>query len=235
MLILDSQNVLFAQKYPIQVKLADFGISKIMDNTELRTQIGTFGYMAPEIFPGLLECTGESSRYTYSSAVDMWSLVCLLYSVLTGHSPFPGSPYLSLGDYANGRSGFPENPLLERGVSLAGRSFIFKLMCPLPERRPKATVSLLDDWVIPLKAAELPKRPGPIKTPELRLKEEQTMSLPVTTYGVRQTKAQSPEKQDNHPLSSAGAYQALPQTGKAIFRANEVRKLLEARLFYSIC
>lgn len=77
------------------------------------------------------------ARDTYSSAVDMWSLGCLVYSVLAGHSPFPGSSYLPLGDYVNGRSGFPESPLLEKGVSLAGRSFIFKLMCPWPENVPR--------------------------------------------------------------------------------------------------
>jgi serine/threonine protein kinase len=159
--------VLVAQKNPIKVKLSDFGISKITEGTDLKTQIGTFGYIAPEVF-GLLEYTGESSRYTYSSAVDIWSLGCLLYSVLTGHSPFPGSSYLPLGDYVNGRRGFPEIPLLEREVSLAGRSFILKLMSPSPERRPKATVDLLDDWIIPLRVAEPFEKPGfPMAKPKL--------------------------------------------------------------------
>lgn len=192
-----------------------------MDNTELKTQIGTFGYMAPEVF-GLLEYTNESSRYTYSSAVDMWSLGCLVYSVLTGHSPFPGSSYLPLGDYVNGRSGFPESPLLEKGVSLAGRSFIFKLMCPWPEKRPKATVSLLDDWIIPVKAAGLSKRLEPPKSPELLLKEKRTIPNPVATNGTLRMQVRPTEEEHNLPLGSTEVDQTPPQAEEGISRAHMV-------------
>ena len=44
-----AQNVLVAEKDPVHVKLADFGISKQTEGTELKTQVGTFGYMAPEV------------------------------------------------------------------------------------------------------------------------------------------------------------------------------------------
>lgn len=209
--------MLVARKAPIQVKLADFGISKLIDGTELKTQVGTFGYIAPEVF-GLLEDTGESSRYTYSSAVDIWSLGCLLYSVLTGHSPFPGSSYLPLGDYVNGRTGFPETPLLERGVSLAGRSFILKLMCPSPNRRPKAAVDLLDDWVIPLTATNPPEQP------EIPAANIEPISTPPIEHGNGQTKIKPHplERRNGYPFSGTGAITTLGPPVAVSFKSDMV-------------
>ncbi|KAJ5660554.1 hypothetical protein N7507_007005 [Penicillium longicatenatum] len=113
------------------------------DETELRTRIGTDGYMAPEVF-GLLDDSRESSSYT--SAVDIWSLGCLLYYALTKRTPF--SSFLSLQAYAKGDATFPENPLYERCVSLSGRAFIQRLLLPSPEARPRASKQLLANWII---------------------------------------------------------------------------------------
>jgi serine/threonine protein kinase len=130
---------------PIWVKLADFGISKLMqeDETELRTRIGTEGYMAPEVF-GLLDDSRESSSYT--SAVDVWSLGCLLYYALTKRLAF--STFLSLQAYAKGDAAFPEKPLYEKCISLSGRAFIQRLLSRSPEARPKASKRLLASWII---------------------------------------------------------------------------------------
>ncbi len=66
-----------------EIKLGDFGISKLLDSTsELAdTIIGTPYYLSPEI------CNKES--YSYKS--DIWSLGCLIYELLTNHHPFEGS------------------------------------------------------------------------------------------------------------------------------------------------
>jgi serine/threonine protein kinase len=124
------------------VKIADFGISKraIDDETDLRTQIGTQGYMAPEIFD-LVDNSKEDSSYT--SAVDLWSLGCLLYYLLTKETPF--SVY-ELQTYARGHTEFPHNSLITRKVSFPGRSFIKSLLAPFPQDRPKASVGLMKDW-----------------------------------------------------------------------------------------
>lgn len=139
------QNVLVVQKTPVIVKLADFGISKLTreGETELRTRVGTDGYMAPEIF-GLLDDMRESSSYT--SAVDIWSLGCLLYYALTKRSPF--STFSSLRSYAQGDASFPEAPLLENGITISGRAFIERLLWPLPEARPKASKQLIANWTV---------------------------------------------------------------------------------------
>lgn len=61
------------------VKIADFGISKILDPANLTaTMVGTPFYLAPEM------CSNQS--YGYPS--DMWSLGCLIYEILEGHRAF---------------------------------------------------------------------------------------------------------------------------------------------------
>lgn len=136
------------EKSPIWVKLADFGISKpTQDGTELRRRIGTEGYMAPEVF-GLVDDWRESSSYT--SAVDVWSLGCLLYYVLTKSTPF--STFLLLQAYAKGDAAFPETPLYKKGVSLSGRAFIQSLLLRSPEARPKASKQLPATWIIDTRA-----------------------------------------------------------------------------------
>lgn len=61
-----------------QIKLADFGLSKIIWDSKTMTPCGTVGYTAPEIV--------KDERY--SKSVDMWALGCVLYTVLCGFPPF---------------------------------------------------------------------------------------------------------------------------------------------------
>lgn len=130
---------------PILIKLADFGISKMNreGNTELRTNVGTDGYIAPEIY-SLVDDWREDSSYT--TAVDIWSLGCLLYYMLTRHTPFP--TFLSLQAYAERIASFPERPLLQKGVSLGGRALIQRFLMLSPDNRPNASKELLKDWII---------------------------------------------------------------------------------------
>ncbi len=61
-----------------RVKIADFGLSKVVWNEETMTPCGTVGYTAPEIV--------KDERY--SKSVDMWALGCVLYTLLCGFPPF---------------------------------------------------------------------------------------------------------------------------------------------------
>lgn len=61
-----------------QIKLADFGLSKVIWDSETMTPCGTVGYTAPEIV--------KDERY--SKSVDMWALGCVLYTLLCGFPPF---------------------------------------------------------------------------------------------------------------------------------------------------
>ncbi|KAE8333184.1 kinase-like domain-containing protein [Aspergillus sergii] len=69
-----------------KVKLADFGLSKVMGSTGTTTPCGTVGYAAPEIV--------KDERY--SKSVDMWSIGCILYTLLCGFRPFDEDSISSL-------------------------------------------------------------------------------------------------------------------------------------------
>ncbi|KAI8365234.1 kinase-like domain-containing protein [Radiomyces spectabilis] len=61
-----------------KVKLADFGLSKVIWDNSTLTPCGTVGYTAPEIV----------RDQKYSKSVDMWSIGCVLYTLLCGFPPF---------------------------------------------------------------------------------------------------------------------------------------------------
>ncbi|KAB8304424.1 hypothetical protein EYC80_003825 [Monilinia laxa] len=61
-----------------RIKIADFGLSKVVWDTQTMTPCGTVGYTAPEIV--------KDERY--SKSVDMWALGCVLYTLLCGFPPF---------------------------------------------------------------------------------------------------------------------------------------------------
>ena len=60
------------------IKLADFGLSKSLLNTNMtNTHLGTPLYQAPEI-----------GQQMYDYRIDIWSLGCTLFEMLTGYRPF---------------------------------------------------------------------------------------------------------------------------------------------------
>lgn len=61
-----------------KIKIADFGLSKVIWDSKTMTPCGTVGYTAPEIV--------KDERY--SKSVDMWALGCVLYTMLCGFPPF---------------------------------------------------------------------------------------------------------------------------------------------------
>lgn len=60
------------------IKIADFGLSKVLWNTTTQTPCGTAGYTAPEIV----------KVEKYSKSVDLWAIGCVLYTLLCGFPPF---------------------------------------------------------------------------------------------------------------------------------------------------
>ena len=65
-----------------EAKIADFGISKMLDNTfdMAKTATGTPYYLSPEV------CLGQK----YDNKSDMWMLGCILYELCTLRRPFEG-------------------------------------------------------------------------------------------------------------------------------------------------
>ncbi|KAI5849658.1 kinase-like domain-containing protein, partial [Morchella snyderi] len=137
---LKPQNILVVKWYPLKVKIADFGTTKVAGaKTPLTTFIGTPDYLAPEILdPVDVGC----EIYEYTNAVDIWSLGCLVHAMATKQPPFPGRRGLTR--YTSGTSPFPGKELESEM-----RRFIISLMRPLPHDRPTATQALEDPWLHP--------------------------------------------------------------------------------------
>ena len=70
------------------VKLGDFGISKVLENTNefAMSVVGTPYYMSPEL------C--QNQPYTYKS--DVWALGCVLYELCTLKYAFSANNLLGL-------------------------------------------------------------------------------------------------------------------------------------------
>lgn len=123
-------NILFHEG---QVKLTDFGLSKIMNDNpggiELTSQgAGTMWYLPPE-------CFVKNSVIT--SKVDTWSAGVVLYQMLVGQKPFGhGMSQDSLvrqGTIRNARKvAFPE----KCKVSQTARDFISRCLAYYPQDRP---------------------------------------------------------------------------------------------------
>jgi serine/threonine protein kinase len=80
-LLTQPENLLLTSNNPEGLlKLADFGISKIMSDEMLTTNCGTPVYMAPEIWAG----------QAYDNKVDVWSVGVVMYYLLSGEHPFMG-------------------------------------------------------------------------------------------------------------------------------------------------
>lgn len=121
-------NILISKKG--EVKLVDFGIATIhgdesSDLTQEGTTLGTPSYMAPEQF--------QSTR-SVDFRADIYSLGVVLYEMVTGKRPFPGS--LSPEIVARIQKGKYENPRkVNPRVSRYVKRLISKLMHPKAKRR----------------------------------------------------------------------------------------------------
>jgi serine/threonine protein kinase len=82
------QNIMISTNN--QLKLVAFGISRNIEHAAT-TPIGTPFYMAPEIF----------ANQSYSFTVDVWSLGCVLFEMVTGKKPFGDNPMLFIYNAMN--------------------------------------------------------------------------------------------------------------------------------------
>jgi len=72
------QNILMCgPKDDMIPKIADFGVSKVIQSVKIQTKAGTLFYMAPEV----------SSFSAYGSSADIFSLAMMLFEMFSGHPP----------------------------------------------------------------------------------------------------------------------------------------------------
>jgi serine/threonine protein kinase len=145
---LKPSNIFVVQKPPASkwwVKIGDFGISKRAqrDVTALRTAIGTPSYQAPEV-AGYFNTSSDGETSEYDNSVDIWSLGCVIYKIVTMRVPFQ-NPWL-VGEFCMGRREFPKQPLLAK-MSVDGVKFVRMLIVPNPQKRLSAESALREPWL----------------------------------------------------------------------------------------
>ncbi|KAK0630253.1 Pkinase-domain-containing protein [Bombardia bombarda] len=119
-----------------QIKIADFGLSKIVWDNQTMTPCGTVGYTAPEIV--------KDERY--SKSVDMWALGCVLYTLLCGFPPFYDESIEVLTEkVAKGQYTFL-SPWWDE-ISKSAQELISHLLCVDPEKRYTIREFLAHPWI----------------------------------------------------------------------------------------
>ncbi|RPA91679.1 kinase-like protein [Choiromyces venosus 120613-1] len=141
---LKPDNIFVVSMSPVSVKLGDFGISKrIQGDTSYRSQVYTNYYAAPEVLG--IDTNSETS--TYTNAVDMWSLGCVVYELLVGERLFSSLGHIMSFFYEKGK--FPQQKLskLATPSSGAAKSFIQGLVLLDPGKRPTAVDAAVNVWL----------------------------------------------------------------------------------------
>lgn len=119
-----------------EIKIADFGLSKIVWDKQTMTPCGTVGYTAPEIV--------KDERY--SKSVDMWALGCVLYTLLSGFPPFYDESIEVLTEkVAKGQYTFL-SPWWD-DISPSAKDLITHLLTVDPEKRFTITEFLAHPWI----------------------------------------------------------------------------------------
>ncbi|KAH3765904.1 myosin light chain kinase [Pelomyxa schiedti] len=134
---LKPENLLCSEDEELYIRIADFGLSKIIDQGEkMLTVCGTPDYVAPEI----LRCK------PYTSAVDMWAIGVITYTLLCGFTPFYGNNHKELFHRISTLSfDFPEPEWTQ--ISDDAKSFISQLLVLKPSQRLTAADSLEHPWL----------------------------------------------------------------------------------------
>ncbi|KAF4345603.1 serine threonine kinase [Fusarium beomiforme] len=150
-------NILINSLNPIDLKLTDFGLSKMVDSeqTFLRTFCGTLLYCAPEVYTEYAEYddNGVRSRgkkmrrppgQRYNHAVDIWSLGGVLFYALTASPPYPVKSGISYSELLHKIMTTRLNiaPLQRNDVSEQAVDFLCRMLQRRPENR--ATVTELE-------------------------------------------------------------------------------------------
>ncbi|KAJ6538801.1 Pkinase-domain-containing protein [Mycena vulgaris] len=147
---LKPENVLLTRDDPPIVKVADFGLAKIVDSmTMLKTMCGTPSYLAPEVVT-------QQNNSGYDSLVDSWSVGVILFSMLTNTNPFIESSVEDLKARIRDRHidwttlemlRFPDREGGYYGLTTEVQDFIRRLLAFDPRQRMKLSEALNHPWL----------------------------------------------------------------------------------------
>ncbi|XP_077507655.1 serine/threonine-protein kinase PLK1-like [Amblyomma americanum] len=118
----------------MKLKVADFGLATRIgfQGERRKTLCGTPNYIAPEVL----------SKKGHSFEVDVWSIGCILYTMLLGRPPFVASSVQET--CARIKENRYEVPVT---VSSAARTLIQRMLQPKPQNRPSVAAILEDEFM----------------------------------------------------------------------------------------
>ncbi|KAJ2030767.1 serine/threonine protein kinase [Coemansia sp. RSA 922] len=135
------ENILLADRHNLRIKLADFGLAKIVGETMfMKTVCGTPMYVAPEVLT-------VRQMGMYDNLVDMWSLGVVLYICLCGYPPFSeeASPPPMRDQIIAGIYSFP-SPYWDT-VSSEGIDLVCQMLQVDPKNRINVDDALAHPWL----------------------------------------------------------------------------------------
>merc|ERR1712110_160918 len=118
----------------MEIKLGDFGLAtkENFDGERKRTLCGTPNYIAPEVL----------TKKGHSYEVDIWSIGCILFTLLVGKPPFETQTLKET--YNRIRK---NEYTIPSGMNVHASKLIRKLLSPLAHKRPTARDVLQDDFI----------------------------------------------------------------------------------------
>ncbi|KAJ7760454.1 Pkinase-domain-containing protein [Mycena metata] len=109
-----------------ELKICDFGLSRGFENASHLTEyVATRWYRAPEIMLGFRE---------YDTAIDVWSVGCILAELLSSQPLFKGKDYVDQLKKILDVLGSPEETVLQKIASEKARTYVRSL--PISKKRP---------------------------------------------------------------------------------------------------
>ena len=137
----NNNNKKAQQSVPIDVKIIDFGLSKLMttDDTVASTFLGTRGYLAPEML----------QRREYTSAVDTWAMGVIVFVLLCGCLPFDDDATMILpnDDMVLQKRFVLRFPRWAKTLSASAKDLLNHLLDINPLTRYTAEQALYHPWV----------------------------------------------------------------------------------------
>lgn len=173
-------------------KLGDFGIAKTMERTMNGTMIGTYNYMAPEVF---------SSR-PYGSAADIYSLGLVLYWLLNERRlPFLPPPPAALSaeedEQARIRRLRGERIPAPKNGSAALRRIVLKACEFKPENRYQSAAEMHADLLRGQNYIPPKPTPGPIKNSRVIIAAAGITAIVALVVLIKACTALAPNPKDS--------------------------------------
>jgi serine/threonine protein kinase len=135
---LKPENLLLTNKAEsAEIKIIDFGLAKIMQDSVARSFLGTRGYLAPEML----------QRHSYDKAIDIWALGVIVFVLLCGCLPFDDDSSRLTSDSAVKEKFMLRFPRWAQNLSSSAKDLLVHLLDVNPRSRYTAEQALNHPWV----------------------------------------------------------------------------------------